>query len=136
SAWLRRAAVYWDSVGRIAPDQWIADPHQLGAHTRELVQLGVVTQLLPSYTDLISLGNRFAEYINHLAPEELAKRRREFSAGVTESIHSDKGVAEAFYGLQDQHLCSPAGQWWRVERATAADYMAALALALSLPVHH
>jgi hypothetical protein len=136
SAWFSRAVLYWDSVATIVPDQWIADPDKLGPYTRELVQLGVVTQLLPSYADLISLGNRFAEYINHLVPEELAKRRRDFAAGVTESIHSDKGVAEAFYGLEDQHLCSPAGQWWRVERATAADYMAALALALSLPGHN
>jgi hypothetical protein len=136
SAWFSRAVLYWDSVATIVPDQWTADPNKLGSYTLELVQLEVVTQLLPSYADLASLGIRFTGYIAHLERNELAKRRRDFAAGTTELIHSDKGVEEAFRNLQQQHLCSRAGEWWRVEQATAADYMAALALALSMPGHN
>jgi hypothetical protein len=91
SAWFSRAVLYWDSVATIVPDQWIADPDKLEPYTRELVQLGVVTQLLPSYADLVRLGIRFTGYITHVEPDELAKRRRHFAAGVTELIHSDKG---------------------------------------------
>jgi hypothetical protein len=135
SAWFSRAVLYWDSVATIVPDQWIADPDQLEPYTRELVQLGIVAQLLPSYADLARLGTRFAEYVDHLELHELHERRNDFDAGTTELIHSDKGVEEVFFHLQHQHLCSRTGYWWRVERRTAADYMAALALALSLPGH-
>ena len=135
SAWFSRAVLYWDSVATIVPDRWIANPEESGPYTRELVQREIVTQLLPSYADLARLADRFTHYVSHLEPNELAKRRQDFTGGVTELVHSDKGVEEAFHHLQHQHLCSRAGQWWRVERATAADYMAALALALSLPGH-
>ena len=135
SAWFSRAVLYWDSVATIVPDRWVANPEKLEPYTRELVQREIVMQLLPSYADLTRLAHRFTGYVSHLDPNALAKRRQDFTDGATELIHTDKGVAEAFLHLQHQHLCSRAGEWWRVERATAADYMAALALALSLPGH-
>jgi hypothetical protein len=135
SAWFSRAVLYWDSVATIVPDRWIANPENLDSYTRELVQQEIVTQLLPSYADLSGLADRFTHYVSHLEPNELAKRRKDFIDGATELIHSDKGVLQAFNHLEYQHLCSRTGQWWRVERATAADYMAALALSLSLPGH-
>lgn len=135
SAWFSRAVLYWDSVATIVPDRWIANPELLGSYTRELVQREIVTQLFPSYADLTRLARRFTHYVSNLEPNELTKRRQDFTDGMTELIHSDKGVVDAFHQLQHQHLCSRAGKWWRVERATAADYMAALALALSLPGH-
>jgi hypothetical protein len=136
SAWFSRAVLYWDSVATIVPDRWIANPKYLDSYTRELVQQEIVTQLLPSYADLSGLADRFTHYVSHLEPNELAKRREDFIDGATELIHSDKGVLQAFNHLEYQHLCSRTGQWWRVERATAADYMAALALSLSLPGHN
>jgi hypothetical protein len=99
------------------------------------VQREIVTQLLPSYADLSGLADRFTHYVNHLEPNELAKRRENFTNDATELIHSDKGVMQAFHHLEYQQLCSRTGGWWRVERATAADYMAALELALWLPGH-
>jgi hypothetical protein len=133
SAWFTRAVLYWDTVGTIVPDQWTYTPERLGEYTRELVQRGIVTQLLPSYADLTGFAQRFAGYVDALHPDEISHRRADFSAGLTEQIHRDKGPEDVFLHLQDIGLCTRHHDWWRVERNTSSDYMAGLALALSVP---
>jgi hypothetical protein len=133
SAWFTRAVLYWDTVGTIVPDEWTYTPERLGEYTRELVQRGIVTQLLPSYADLAGFARRFAEYVSNLQRDEVARRRTDFSAGVAEQIHRDKGPPDVFLYLKGMDLCAEDGEWWRVERKTSSDYMAGLALALSIP---
>lgn len=133
SAWFTRAVLYWDTVGTIVPDEWTYTPERLGEYTLELVHRGIVTQLLPSYADLTGFAHRFAGYTSNLQRDELARRRNDFAAGTTELIHQDKGPTDIFLHLKDLSLCEQHGGWWRVERKTSADYMAGLALALSMP---
>jgi hypothetical protein len=133
SAWFTRAALYWDTVGTIVPDEWTYTPERLGAHTLELVQRGIITQFLPSYADLTSFAERFAGYVNGLQQDEVARRRSGFNAGETERIHQDKGPPDVFHYLMSLGLCAEDSGWWRVELKTSSDYMAGLALALSLP---
>ena len=135
SAWFSRAALYWDSVATIVPDRWIQDPNQLGPYTLDLVQRGIVTQLFPSYTNLQSLGGLFKDYVGTLESKELDRRRRNFRAGKTDVINQDKITEDAFYNLDSLMLAGGTEGSYNVEQRTAADYMAALALALSVPGH-
>lgn len=135
SAWFSRALLYWDSVATIVPGEWIETPDQLGPYTLELVQRELLVQLLPTYADLRGLAVRFTHYINQLSEVELAKRQDDLYDGLAELVHEEKGTDELFRHLADLRLCSFAEGWWRVELRTAADYMAALALALSTPGH-
>lgn len=138
SAWFTRAILYWDSVGTIVPDEWTYEPERLGSYTRDLVRRGLVTQILPSYADLTAFARRFADYISRLQPEEIASRRSGFSGGIIELIHRDKGPEDIFQYLRELRLCSrdADASWWRVESKTSSDYMACLALALSIPGHN
>jgi len=133
SAWSTRAVLYWDSVATIVPDEWTYTPERLGQYTRELVQRGIVLQLMPSYADLEAFAQRFAAYISNVQSDELIRRRADFGTGMTELIHRDKGPRDIFEHLMNMKLCSEDGEWWRVERKTSGDYMAGLALALSMP---
>ena len=128
SAWFSRAILYWDSVATIVPDRYIYDPDELEPYTRDLVERGLVIQLFPSYGDLGHIARHFHQYLERLEPGELAERRHAFSIGETELIHSDKGL---FRRWEDLGLFRRAGDWWQVERRTAADYMAMLAIGLA-----
>jgi hypothetical protein len=133
--WFNRVILYWDSVATIVPDRWIQSPYELGPYTLDLVQRGLLVQLLPSYTDLVRVADLFGLYYDRLKPSERARRQRVFSNGNTELVHSDKGTIEGFSRLRDRGICERAGDWWKVERRTAADYMAMLALGLAAPGH-
>lgn len=135
SGWFSRAILYWDSVATIVPDRWIDHPYELGAYTRDLVQRGLLVQLLPSYANLRRVGELFTRYYLRLDPSERAERQHAFFNGDTELVHSDKGNVDAFYRLCDFGICERAGEWWQIERRTSADYMAILALALAEPGH-
>ena len=136
SAWFSRAILYWDSVATIVPDAYIDSPFELGQYTHDLVQRGLLVQLFPSYANLSRVGELFADYYLALDPSEQAHRRDAFVNGDVELIHSDKGTTEGFRRLRRLRICEIAGEWWTVERRSAADYMALLALALSAPGHN
>ena len=158
SDWFSRTLLYWDSVATIVPDRMIWNPDQLDSYTRDLVQRGLVVQLLPSYADLANLGDRFINYVNELERSDFITRQHNFRHRVTDLIHADKGRDSFFNELIGLGLCArvdrrrslehgwdregtrgrardPMNRWWRVEQQTAADYMAALALALAQPGH-
>ncbi|TMC49801.1 MAG: hypothetical protein E6J14_06185 [Chloroflexi bacterium] len=136
SGWFSRLLLYWDDVATIVPDAWLETPEELGPYTQELVQRELVTQVLPSCGDVHTMGARFAMYVQSLDSENLRRRRRDFRRGTASRIHVDKMDLHIFTELMREGLCSPAsGPWWSVERSTADDYMAALALALAAPEH-
>jgi len=136
SGWFSRLLLYWDDVATIVPETWLQTPEELGPYTRELVQRELVTQVLPRCTDVQAMGDRFADYVLSLDPRNLERRRRAFRRGKADRIHVDKLDLHTFSELMRAGLCSAARRpWWSVERATANDYMAALALALAAPEH-
>jgi hypothetical protein len=131
SAWWTRMMLYWDRLGTIVPESYIADPHQLDEHTRRLVQHELVHQFFPD--EAVGLRENFERFLRRLEPAEVDRRRRLFRDGHVERIHADKWVSYAS-GLRTviaMGLAEEVGyRWVMVERTTAAEFMSALALAL------
>ncbi|MCZ2847413.1 hypothetical protein [Modestobacter sp. VKM Ac-2978] len=135
SAWWTRTLLYWDLVGNIVPDSYIQSPDQLDPYTLDLVRAGLVRQLVPSEAGP-ALRHRFDRYLANLSSEDVRHRRRNFDRGDVVNIHADKWVTyqSGLEQVRELGLAGPAasrrGRWIAVETRTAADFMAALALAL------
>jgi hypothetical protein len=138
SAWFSRLLLYWDDVATIVPPAWLETPERLGPYTQELVQCGLVTQLVPDVDDVAidRLTARFTRYTLGLDEATLTRRARNFDEGHVEKIHTSKLNDYYFlFQLGGRGLCSSGETWISVEKETADDYMAALALELSLEGH-
>jgi hypothetical protein len=138
SAWLTRVLLYWDVVGTIVPDQFIEDPEDLDPYTHSLVEQGLLLQVFPSWAEG-HIIQQFVNYVRSLPEGALRLRQRSFERGNVTMIHSDKwltygaGLSDlAHLRLAERPHYRP-GYWIPMERTTAGEFMAALAMALCHP---
>lgn len=132
SAWWTRTLLYWDSVATITPTNFIDEPELHDPKTLELVRNGLVYQVTPSEAEQ-NFARTFERFITLQDEHELARRQHSFWMGNQTRIHADKMM---LYGLGLSSLIehglarADGSQWILVEEATAAQFMAALALSL------
>lgn len=71
SAWLTRMLLYWDTVGVIMPYQFVEEPETLEDFTRDLLQAGLLAQVIPGQYvgDVPNFSKSFLAYLNSLGPE-------------------------------------------------------------------
>ena len=133
SPWFTRSLLYWDVVGTIVPDTWIDEPEELGKDTLDMVRRGLVRQAFP-HEVAPGFSDDLGRWLESLSNEELAYRRACLAAGEHTELHVDKwltyevGVEQLISAGLGSH--SPRWNWLSVERRTANEFMAALALAL------
>ncbi|MCY1139576.1 DUF6236 family protein [Actinoplanes sp. Pm04-4] len=138
TAWWTRTLLYWDEVGTIVPEAYLRRPDFYDDYTRALVRAELVVQRLPY--EVRSTGREFGRFIAGIPPMEIDRRRQAFARGEMTRIHYDKTL---YYGLGLEDL--PSGlagsegrgqfgrEWVLIEKTTAAEFMAGLALALCEP---
>lgn len=132
SAWWTRTLLYWESVATITPEDYIYQPELHDPHTLELIQNELVLQVTPGEAGR-QFATSFERFISVQDENELARRRASFRMGNHTRIHLDKMMIYEL-GLSllvDHGLARLEGpRWASVEEATAAEFMAALALSL------
>ena len=92
STWFTRMLLYWDEVGAIVPCEYIENPDKLGVHTKNLVEAGLVRQVIPAaYTDNIpAFRESFLHYLESYGNDKLNQRRNSFQRGHVAHIHIEK----------------------------------------------
>jgi hypothetical protein len=136
TAWWTRTMLYWDDVATIVPREYIRNPELHQPYTLELIRAGLLYQVFPDNAGR-HLERNFGEYLHRLSAREIDRRRRDFSMGNVSAVHSDKwltymsGLREIHeLGLAATDSLSASGSCISIESATAAEFMAALALSL------
>jgi hypothetical protein len=140
SKWLMGALFYWDKVGSIVPLDFLDRPHMLDKHMRELVEAGLIEQVVPeqylgsipnferAFLDFID-NNPIFSHISELGKLGLIGRQN----GVirtTYKIHMGK-LDNIGYELMQRGLATRGrGPWYVVEGFTASNFMAYLASVL------
>ncbi|WP_146072424.1 hypothetical protein [Arthrobacter sp. Y81] len=132
NAWWTRTLLYWDSVATITPASFVEEPGLHDHTTRELIRNELLYQVSPREAGP-NFAEHFESFLSFRSPVELEKRQRDFRMGLLTRVHVDKlMVYELGFNSLVKHglarLVSP--QWAMVEVATAAEFMAALALSL------
>ncbi|MGC5173196.1 hypothetical protein ACLQ2Q_21350 [Microbacterium sp. DT81.1] len=133
--WFFSTLLYWDSVASIIPDDFLENPETLSDQTRNLLKEGLLLPAQPSAASW-SFVDGFQAYISSLPIEELQSRRRSLTDGEVSRIHNDKLLEVSLIetllvaGLADASSLHP---WLLVEKKTAQEWMAALAIALCHP---
>lgn len=131
SAWLTRILLYWDKVNSIVPIEYVLAPERLSPHMQEMVQLGLIEQIMPgAYLDSVpNFADSFLYYIDN----EIQRRERsgkEIRTGQQFQIHVEKmediGERLVALGFAEQISYS----WYGVEKWVARDFMAYLAAVL------
>lgn len=135
SVWFTRMLLYWDEVGVIVPNDFIANPDRLDNYSRSLVQAKLVNQVMPGRF-LHQIPNYIESFTNHLDSlgKDLQGRRDLFQDESTENrssrIHFEKmeklGSVFVEMGLANAKNYP----WYDVERTTAQEFMAYLASTL------
>lgn len=137
SAWFTRTLLYWDQVGTIVPESYLYDPEPLTPYMRDLVHAELVRQVPALEARGKWFKQSFTDYLDQLGVVELARRREAFEWGELERIHSTKARG---LGVDLRHLGSlgltdrgKGGGFVLMERRTASEFMAALAVELCQP---
>ena len=129
--WFTRVLLYWDEVGSIVPDEYIRRPEELGSHMTDLLQEGLVRQVIPY--DHIPKIPRFSEaFIDLVDNNPVVATRRDIplKRQPTFQIHMQK-LGNVAAGLCDRGLARAADYpWYEVERFTGMQFMAYLAAVL------
>ena len=148
STWLTRMLLYWDSVGVIMPYQFVENPEELKTFTRDLLQAGLLTQVIPGHYlgDIPRFSKAFLAYLNSLGNEIERRRKRfldqqparrkhrlrdiHFEKLGTVPIHIEKtdSLAEELVDLRLATLINP--PWLSLEAKTAEEFMYYLATVL------
>lgn len=125
------ALLYWDCVGTIAPSSVPDGPNEF---TAELARLGLIDFFRPMEART-PLEDSFLSYLDALADADVQARREAFLSGGYIQLHQQKFLmSEPIGTLVERGLAERQDwEWLRVETATAREYMAALALALTEP---
>jgi hypothetical protein len=134
TAWWTRTMLYWDNVATIVPRPFINDPELHNPYTLELIRAGLLHQVFPEDVGF-GLSDKFSGYLERLSGPEIDRRRRDFLMGHVSRIHCDKwltypGGLNAIEKLGLAYPREETFEWISVEATTAAEFMAALALAL------
>jgi plasmid stabilization system protein ParE len=137
NAWWTRTLLYWDSVATITPSEYIHNPSLHDPFTLDLIENELLFQVLPEEATELFIPS-FERFVTLHGPEELERRRTNFHMGGVTRVHGDKLLSDfCFAWLQEQQLGQyDTGLWWLVEEATAAEFMAALALSLCEAADH
>lgn len=110
------------------------EPERLSESTRVLLREQLVINAFPASAHQ-GFVTAFLEYLSIMGPEELRRRQAEFQMGNAATLHEEKLLTPVLphelmrMGLSDQ----PSYEWVRIEKTTAREWMAALALALCHP---
>lgn len=132
SVWLTRTLLYWDYVATITPAPFRHDPERHDWFTRDLVHRELIFQVFPDEAEEVLPGN-FERFVHLQSDQEVSRRRSDFELGQVARIHGDKimHAQRAFASLVNLGLASRLNwEWYLVERATAEEFMAALAFSL------
>ena len=127
--WFTRTLLYWDRVSSIVPREFIHEPSRLGRYMCELLEEGLVHQLLPeNYTYSIpKYTEAFMEYVdNPQFPVPKGKIRARFLRTIKVHMEklSDIGEELVKRGLARQKTLAG---WYSIEAYTANQFMAYLA---------
>lgn len=133
SPWFTRVLLYWNEVGSIVPSEYQRQRTRLGPYMHDLVDAGLVKEVVPSEHD--SAVPEFRSAFLKLADENsciLEQRGRASGHHNTSRIHIEKMLGRYLAGdLVDRGLASPAEYpWWDVEETTANLFMGYLASVL------
>jgi len=133
SPWFTRVLLYWDEVGSIVPSEYQRRRTRLGRYMQELVEAGLVREVIPSQHDSAVPEFRSAflklidenSYIKH-------QRGRALRQHNTVQIHIEKMLGNGLTtDLVDRGLARQTEYpWWEVERTTAHLFMGYLASVL------
>jgi len=134
SSWFTRTLLYWDHVGTIVPNPYIEAPERLSPYMLELVRSELVREVEPFQTDVGGLQSGFSDHLVSLDRDEVEDRREAFQLDEVARVHHDKFLAMAadVHAIQELGLARPeaGSEWVLMERRTASEFMAALAMRL------
>jgi hypothetical protein len=137
SGWFTRTLLYWDQVGTIVPNSYIEAPERLSPYMLELVQSELVREVEPFNTNVDALRPDFYSYLTGLSSNEMDERREAFQLDEVARVHRDKfvGMGVDVYAIEQLGLARTelGGESVQLERRTASEFMAALALKLCEP---
>lgn len=140
SGWLLRALLYWDQVATIVPRR-MAYRADFSEFTAKLLRVELL-RTVPPEDAVADLERPFLSYLENLPGREVRKRQRAYRKGATTRIHGDKllwaqpfpYVAELGLAASPDRATREHGDTWiPMERSTAFEFMAAMALAISHP---
>ena len=129
--WFTRVLLYWDKIGSIVPMDYVDDPSKLGKYMYNLVQEGLVKQIIPhQYVhDIPNFTEAFLQYVdnpNYPVLQGVIERKRV----PTIPVHMEK------LGPIGDELCQRGlarqqdWRWYNIEDYTANQFMAYLAASL------
>lgn len=119
-------------MATITPRSYISNPDFHDPKTLDLIRNELVYQVDPREAER-TLGRNFEQFFSLQSPHEIDRRRADFKMGLVVRIHVDKLFIyeSGLYSLMDLGLAQREGHHWAVvERSSAAEFMAALALSL------
>jgi len=133
SSWFTRVLLYWDEVGSIVPSEYQRQRARLGSYMQELVETGLVKEVVPAeyHSAVPEFRSAFLELIDRSSYLEkrrgIALRRHE-----TIRIHIEKMIGNGLTAdLVERGLARPVRYpWWEVETITANLFMGYLASVL------
>jgi hypothetical protein len=129
--WFTRILLYWDQIGSIVPMDYVDDPSKLGKYMHNLVQEGLVNQIIPGQYvyEIPNFTEAFLEYVdnpNYPVLQGVIARKRV----PTIPVHMEK------LGSIGNELCQRGlarqrdSRWYDIEAYTANQFMAYLAASL------
>jgi len=133
--WTYRSLLYYNSLGVIVPNDYIYEPRLYKPKMRELIQSGLVKQVIPNeYTqDVKEFSSGFLNELMNDGTNTIEDKRNNFSKGVISRIHIEKFDK----GLMDQLASLGLSKydnypWHKVESRTAFMLMAYLAAIIAI----
>lgn len=137
--WLIRTLLYWDKVGTIWATEgpWVYEEDSL---SNRLMRAELLVAAFPVDADR-NRSHLFIKHLRSLDEEELDRRKREFRAGNRTMVHEQKvQYSDGYEWVESLGLAGktdrfqdPDQLFVQMEKRTASEFMASLALALSHP---
>lgn len=126
--WTTHMLLYWDQLSSIVPFDYIENPSLLQPFMRDLVEEGLVTQVVPSH--FLRDRDVWTPFIRLLEPR-LSDLDGTPAAQAPVQLHFDKMGYELVQFLRKHDLADKAKfPWYRVDVRVANWYMAYLAITL------
>lgn len=123
SSWFTRVLLYWDEVGAIVPYDYVRDSDKLGPYMLQLMKESLVRQVIPGeyLPQVPDFKQRFLGYIDAIDRHPIE------GLEVWPRVHMEK-LQRIGQELVDRKLAvRDIDPWFKLEPATANDFMAYLA---------
>jgi len=133
SPWFTQVLLYWDEIGSIVPSQYQRQHFRMGRYMQELVEAGLVKEVVPVEYDSTIPGFRSA-FLKLIDENSFIERQRGVALKQhhTFRIHVEKMIGDGLpQDLVDRGLARRVEDpWWEMEITTANLFMGYLASVL------